>query len=209
MYSPANEYVPQCAPNQRVARTPLFVWGALALFSFCLLALVFAAPLLLAGEHARAANAVYTVFGYLCHQMPERSFHLLGHKLGVCARCTGLYSGFAAGVLLYPLVRSLRRTDSLPRVWLLLACVPITVDFALGFFGIWENTHVSRLVTGAILGAACALFVVPGFLDLGQLLVKLLRRDDAATGEARLTVGRETSSVPTAPSDYSAPYRRI
>ncbi len=209
MYSLDNQYVPQCAPNPRVARTPLFVWGALALFSLCLLALVFAAPLLLAGEHARAANAVYTAFSYLCHQMPERSFHLMGHKLGVCARCTGLYSGFAAGVLLYPLVRSLRRTDSLPRVWLLLACVPITVDFALGFFGIWENTHVSRLVTGAILGAACALFVVPGFLDLGQLLVKLLRRDDASTREARLTVGRETSSVPTAPSDYSAPYRRI
>ena len=209
MHLSANEYVPQCAPNRRVARAPILMWGALAFFSLCLLALVFAAPLLLAGEQARAANTLYTAFSYLCHQKPERSFHLLGHKLGVCARCTGLYSGFAAGVLLYPLVRSLRRADSLPRVWLLLACVPITVDFALGFFGIWENTHVSRLATGAILGAACALYVVPGFLDLGQLLVKLLRRDDAATAEARLTVGRETSSVPSAPSDYSAPYRRI
>jgi len=209
MYAPANEYVSQCAPHARVARAPLLMWAALALLSLCFFSLVFAAPLLTASEHARAASPLYTGFGYLCHQIPERSFHLVGHKLGVCARCTGLYAGFAAGVLLYPLVRSLRRTDSLPRIWLVVACLPITIDFALGFFGIWENTHFSRLATGAILGGACALYVVPGFLDLGQLLGRLFSRDEAATNEAQLTVGRETSTVHTAPSDYSAPYRRI
>jgi uncharacterized membrane protein len=66
----------------------------------------------------------------------------------------------------------LRRADSPSRIWLLLACVPIAVDFALGLFGIWEITHFSRFATGAIFGAACALFVVPGFLDLGKIVMR-------------------------------------
>jgi uncharacterized membrane protein len=169
MYAPADEYVPQCAP-QETARGALLVWGALAALSLLILALVFAAPLLLSHGYIQPASLIYRAFGFLCHQIPERSFHLEGHALGVCARCTGIYGGFAASVLFYPVVRSLRRADSPSRLWLLLACVPIAADFALGFFGIWENTHFSRFATGAIFGAACALFVVPGFLELGRLM---------------------------------------
>lgn len=169
MYAPASEYVPQCAP-QETARGARFVWGALAAVSLAILALVFAAPVLLAHGYIQPANLIYRAFSFLCHQIPERSFHFEGHALSVCARCTGIYAGFAASVLFYPVVRSLKRADSPSRLWLLLACVPITLDFALEFLGIWQNTHFSRFATGAIFGAACALFVVPGFLDLGQLL---------------------------------------
>ncbi|MBD0372535.1 MAG: DUF2085 domain-containing protein [Pyrinomonadaceae bacterium] len=169
MYAPANEYVPQCVPES-AARGGRVVWGLLSALSLAILALVFAAPVLLALGHIQPASLIYRAFSFLCHQIPERSFHLEGHALGVCARCTGIYAGFAASVLFYPVTRSLRRADSPRRIWLLLACVPITVDFALGFFGIWENTHFSRFATGAIFGAACALFVVPGFLDLGELI---------------------------------------
>lgn len=42
-----------------------------------------------AGRFALAA------LGGLCHQMAERSFHLLGHPMGLCARCTGVYAGMA------------------------------------------------------------------------------------------------------------------
>jgi uncharacterized membrane protein len=171
MYAPANEYVPQRVP-QAVARGAFIAWGGLAALSLLLLALIFAAPVMLAHGYIQPASLVYRAFGFLCHQIPERSFHLEGHALGVCARCTGIYAGFAVCVLFYPLVRSLRRADSPSRIWLLLACVPIAVDFALGFFGIWENTHFSRFATGAIFGTACALFVVPGFLDLGKIIMR-------------------------------------
>jgi uncharacterized membrane protein len=171
MYAPANEYVPQCAPPE-TARGARLVWGALATLSLVILALVFAAPLLLAHGYVQPSSFIYRAFSFLCHQIPERSFHLEGHALGVCARCTGIYAGFAASVLFYPVVRSLGRADSPSRLWLLLACVPIAVDFALGYFGVWENTHFSRFATGAIFGAACALFVVPGFLDLGRIMQK-------------------------------------
>lgn len=176
MYAPASEYVPQCAP-QAATRGARLVWVLLLALSLAILLLVFAAPVLLAHGYVEPAGFIYRAFSFLCHQMPERSFHLEGQKLGVCSRCTGIYSGFAISVLFYPIVRSLKSPDSPARIWLLVACVPIAVDFALGFFHIWENTHFSRFVTGAIFGAACALYVVPGFLDLGQMIVEKCRRN--------------------------------
>ncbi|HEX8747252.1 MAG TPA: DUF2085 domain-containing protein [Pyrinomonadaceae bacterium] len=174
MYAPASEYVPQCAP-QATARSARLVWGGLLALSLMIIAMVFAAPLLLAQGYIEPSGLIYRAFSFLCHQIPERSFHLEGHQLGVCSRCTGIYAGFAASVLFYPVARSLKRADSPARIWLLAACVPIVVDFALGFFGIWENTHLSRFATGAIFGAACALYVVPGFLELGQMMDKARR----------------------------------
>lgn len=47
----------------------------------------------------RLAAVVYLVGGTLCHQRPDRSFHLRGVQLPVCARCTGLYLASAFGAL--------------------------------------------------------------------------------------------------------------
>jgi len=44
--------------------------------------------------------------------------------------------------------------------------VPMAVDWSLGVFGIWENTHLSRFMTGLILGAACATFIVPALVEI-------------------------------------------
>jgi uncharacterized membrane protein len=44
--------------------------------------------------------------------------------------------------------------------------VPISIDWSLTIFGIWENTHVSRFVTGAILGIACATYIVPALVEV-------------------------------------------
>jgi hypothetical protein len=55
-------------------------------------------------------------------------------------------------------------------MWLALALVPITIDWSLTFFGIWENTQLSRFATGAILGAACATFIVPAVVEITRNL---------------------------------------
>jgi len=47
-----------------------------------------------------SALAVYIVGAAVCHQKPERSFHLWGAQLPVCARCTGIYLGAALAVML-------------------------------------------------------------------------------------------------------------
>ena len=43
---------------------------------------------------------VYAVGSIVCHQRPERSFHLWGAQMPVCARCTGIYMGAALASLL-------------------------------------------------------------------------------------------------------------
>jgi uncharacterized membrane protein len=131
--------------------------------------LIVFAPLALAHGYNSSAFVLYQMFGRVCHQIPERAFYLEGHPLAVCARCTGIYFGFAAGVLVFPLVRSLQRGDAPARKWLFVAAVPTLLDFALGFFGIWENTHWSRSLTGALLGAVAAFYVVPGLMDLSRI----------------------------------------
>lgn len=41
------------------------------------------------------ALAVYQLGSIVCHQRPERSFHLASFPMPVCARCTGIYAGAA------------------------------------------------------------------------------------------------------------------
>jgi uncharacterized membrane protein len=160
------------SPRPRVSSfcQPIFVWAITATLVLGFVSLVMVAPVARAHGHTLSAFFIYEMFGRVCHQIPERSFQLAGHPLAVCARCTGIYFGFAGVVLAYPLVRSLNRSDAPARKWLLLAAVPTALDFALGFSGIWKNTHWSRALTGALLGAVAALYVVPGLMDLGHMI---------------------------------------
>ncbi|HVF29683.1 MAG TPA: DUF2085 domain-containing protein [Pyrinomonadaceae bacterium] len=112
------------------------------------------------------STPIYTFFSYVCHQMADRSFYLAGHPIAVCSRCFGIYAGLLVGVLVYPLWRPIDESEPIPRLWLFLSLVPVSIDWSLTMFGIWENTHLSRFVTGLILGAACATFIVPALVDI-------------------------------------------
>lgn len=55
----------------------------------------------LAGERAAlAVSVIYACGSLVCHQRPERSLVTCGRLWPVCGRCSGLYLGAAAGVLL-------------------------------------------------------------------------------------------------------------
>jgi uncharacterized membrane protein len=60
--------------------------------------------------HASAAVSTMTIATYgigsiVCHQLPERSFHLGAAQLPVCARCTGIYFGAALAACVLTLRR--------------------------------------------------------------------------------------------------------
>jgi uncharacterized membrane protein len=177
--SPSHDaYVPQVARNSTVApeaavrtvspRTAYLIWACALVVVTLLVGAVILAPLAASAGQTFFSLALYKTFANLCHQMPERSFHFHGKPLAVCARCWGLYGGFALGFTIYPLLRSLTRGVMPHRYWLLLAAVPTSVDFLLGFTGIWANTHTSRALTGALLGAISAFYVVPGVVELAH-----------------------------------------
>jgi uncharacterized membrane protein len=154
---------------------PFIVWSIAATLTLAFVSLIVVAPVALAHGHNSSALVLYEMFRRVCHQIPERAFYLEGHPFAVCARCTGIYFGFAAGVLLYPLLRSLRRGDAPARKWLLIALVPALLDFMLGIFHLWENTHLSRSLTGTLLGAVGAFYVVPGLMDLSRMSFRQTR----------------------------------
>ena len=158
-------YVPQnvAAHYRRQARKVWFISLAVV---FVWVLLIVLAPLAEAHGFTQISAPLYKFFGCLCHQIDERSFHVEGHQFGVCARCFGVYFGLLAGFIIYPLFRKIEEVEPLPRFWLFAAMIPIGVDWSLGVFGIWANTHLSRFVTGTILGFACAIFIVPALIEI-------------------------------------------
>ena len=201
MPRPLSEYRSQ---THRSVRPLLFWFGCLAVIGF-ILTLILAAPIAAANNYPHVAITIYKSFATVCHQLPERSFFIAGRPFAVCARCTGVYGGFALLLLLYPLIRPLSSTYLPPPKWLFLAAVPITVDFGLTFLGIWENTHTTRLLTGMLLGAVTVFYVMPGIAELSQ---RVGSRKSSNISVSNFTlVSAET--IAGAPSDYSAPDRRI
>jgi uncharacterized membrane protein len=140
------------------------------------MAAIAGAPLLQAG-HPAVASKIYGVFSFLCHQIPERSFHIAGRPFAVCSRCTGLYAGFALATLTYPFFHSLRKTDTPRIVWLFASALPLAIDFSLTYFGIWQNNHFTRFTTGALFGAVAAIFVLPGVIELSMSLARRIKSE--------------------------------
>ena len=86
------------------------------------------------------------------------------------------------------------------------------MDFAIEFTGRWHNTHSSRLSTGAVLGAAAVFYIMPGLLDLSLRDWNGRSKDSANIRTSNTKEGSpaEVFATPaSAPSDYSAPHRRI
>ncbi len=87
-------------------------------------------------------------------------------------------------------------------MWLLLAAAPMAIDVALDTFGVWQNTHFSRFATGVLLSAVAVFYIMPG-------LVELSLRSWKRTSVAPVIVPQVPENAASAPSDYSAPHRRI
>lgn len=130
------------------------------------LILIVLPPVARANGYIGVAGPLYTFFSYLCHQIDARSFHAEGEKLAVCSRCFGVYVGIAAGFVAYPFWRSIDNIDPMPKLWLFLGCVPAVIDWSLTVFGVWGNTHLSRFLTGGLLGFACGTFIVPSIVEI-------------------------------------------
>lgn len=157
----ASTYLQTAARSQA-----LKVWYGVLLVVFAWLALIVLPPIVSAYGQTEISSPMYRFFGMICHQLPERSFHLLEHQLAVCSRCFGVYFGLGVGAVVYPLWRRVDDIEPLPRIWLLASMVPIGIDWSLGVFGVWENNHASRFITGLILGLACVTYILPALVEI-------------------------------------------
>jgi uncharacterized membrane protein len=129
------------------------VWG-------CACLMILAAPLLMAGSCCAVASMLYVSFSRLCHQIPDRSFILMGYPLAVCHRCFGLYLGFFFGSIInFPFFY---RSPSVRRLCVILACIPMVLDILTTHCGLRHSTGVSRFLTGLILGCLISPLLVQG-----------------------------------------------
>ena len=119
---------------------------------------------------------VYRFFSAICHQAPDRSWHLAGLPLPVCIRCTSIYAGFLAALS----VRLPART-----LFLRFALAAMVLEFVVA--RVWIDWEPARALSGLLFGLAAAGFVN---LGVGELLA---RRDslpratatDSAIGTVR------------------------
>lgn len=156
------------------------VWLATIAVVAAWLGLILAAPVAKLAGLGGVSSSLYSFFSYICHQLPARSFHIEGEAFGVCSRCFGVYFGLLLGAAVYPLWRSIDETEPISRGWLFLSLIPIGVDWSLTFFGIWENTQLSRFLTGTILGAACTTFIIPALVEIARNLTLRIGAKKAA-----------------------------
>ncbi|MFQ5797764.1 MAG: DUF2085 domain-containing protein [Bacteroidota bacterium] len=127
---------------------------------------ILAAPLFIAwaGFLQSSSEFLYQFFGRVCHQFDERSFHLDGQKLAVCARCSSIYFGFFLGLLSVPIFWRLPAMPFPPR-WILFAAVlPMFLDVGLAVFDLHESTLWTRALSGGVFGLIVSYFILPGFL---------------------------------------------
>ena len=111
--------------------------------------------------------------GYaVCHRIEERSFHVNGRQMPLCARCTGMYLGAMLG-LVYQFVKGPRRAGLPPRKLLIvfsLLAVIWGVDGLNSYLhlfpnapGLYQPNNILRLLTGTGMGLVVAVLLYPAF----------------------------------------------
>lgn len=111
----------------------------------------------------------------VCHQIPSHGYHVDGHALPLCARCTGMY--FGALVTLAFHARLHPRAIGLPRPWVLITLVLFIFAWAgdglnsfLSTFSalphLYSPENILRLITGALMGITIGTFIYVVFNSL-------------------------------------------
>jgi uncharacterized membrane protein len=97
-------------------------------------------------------------FHLLCHGIPERCLHLWGVPMPICARCTAIYAGMAASLVVFFLLP--RMSEFAARVVLFIAVVPLAVDGLTQLARLRQSTNGLRLATGLAAGVAFGLWAI-------------------------------------------------
>jgi uncharacterized membrane protein len=140
----------------------LYLYILMATITWC--ALLILAPVLRHLHHQEYSFFIYAFFSKICHQLPERSFYILGEKFAVCERCTAIYFGFLSGVLVYP--RFMKKfANSIPsKMYVLIPFLFLIADYIFGYFGFLQNTY-TIIFTGSVFGIFISYFIVHSLIE--------------------------------------------
>ncbi|MCD6595036.1 DUF2085 domain-containing protein [bacterium] len=115
----------------------------------------------LASISSPSTKYLYLLFRPTCHQMPQRSFFLWGHKMAVCARCTGTYISLLFCGIIFTLFLTFGKVKSISTIVFFIFLLPIAIDGGTQFVHLRESTNILRFVTGFFGGLGTIWFVYP------------------------------------------------
>ena len=98
---------------------------------------------------------VYGIGSLVCHQLPERSYHLWSAQMPVCARCAGIYFGAIPGIVA---ARAVRMRSA--RAALALGVTPTLITLAYEWTTGDMPSHAIRAAAGVPIGLVVAWLVV-------------------------------------------------
>ena len=140
------------------------------------------APVLAAKGQSTLAGAIYLAYSLACHQMPERSFFILGQKVAYCQRDVAIYLTMLAAALVYSRLRG--RVKSLDWRLYLLLIAPMAIDGTTQLFGWRESTWELRVITGVLFGFATVWLAYPMFdKSMRELEWQVTSPPESAYGE--------------------------
>jgi uncharacterized membrane protein len=106
---------------------------------------------------------LYAAGSFICHQIPERSFHIAAAQLPVCARCTGLYAGGLVGIIVW-LARARRPfAAAAARRVFVIAAMPTVLTATTATLGWWDAGNALRALLALPLGIAVGAIVAAVF----------------------------------------------
>lgn len=128
------------------------------------------------------AALVYLSASVICHQRPERSYHLSGAPLPVCARCLGLHVGAALGLLALAFAPDAFRAAVLrhARAALVIAALPIAASVLVEWAG-GPSPMSARTWTALPAGAMAGALVGLALVNLSRGAAQAVRVEPSAT----------------------------
>ena len=99
-------------------------------------------------------------YGIVCHQRDVKTFAVFGHKLLVCARCTGIYFGaliisFVSLFIIKKIILDLKL--------LYAAMIPMALDVLLTTFGVYQYSKYLAFLTGLFFGSVVFIYILAAF----------------------------------------------
>jgi uncharacterized membrane protein len=113
----------------------------------------------LTGRADLVSSVVYACGSLVCHQRPERSLVTCGRPWPVCGRCSGLYLGAAAGVLLALVGVGRRGRWRQWRTRVALSAIPTALLWLGEFAGLGDPGTWPRLALALPAGIVTALWL--------------------------------------------------
>lgn len=130
---------------------------ALCLAALALIPLIASASATIAIAHG-ASPMLRLPFKLMCHGIAHRCLTIAGTPMPICARCVGIYGGFLAGLILFPILKG--ANERVMRILLAVAAMAMFLDGVTQAIGLRESTNPLRLATGLTVGAAFGLWAL-------------------------------------------------